>query len=239
MTKKPTQFDFWFAVNNTEILVPPKRHLETFGNTIINYYLVSELMDSIGKVRVREGRMQALRPQIITPASYSSMMLEGFGEQAQQYLEWLKEHEDTVRILRYGYTLKQEAFSEQVLSDTLEAVLERVKADVTAKKDPFAAVVKGVDDPWDVCLVRLFWTVIQNSAQANIREMHERRMFEMQDGIPAGLREEIEKGFQAAAKDASLIKALGKLLQDHGLFERYQDRFFNLEIGRASCRERV
>mgnify|MGYP003586009002 FL=1 len=233
MTKRPTQFDFWFAVNNTEIVVPPKRHLETFGNTMINYYLVSELMDSIGKVRVREGRMQALRPQIITPASYSSLMLEGFGEQAQQYLEWLKEHEDTVRILRYGYTLKQEAFSEQVLTDTLDAVLERVKADVAGKKDPFAAVVKGVDDPWDVCLVRLFWTVIQNSAQANIREMHERHLFEMQDGIPAGLRDEIEKAFAAAAKDPSLIKALGKLLQDHGLFERYQDRFFNLVQGKG------
>ena len=233
MSKKPTQFDFWFAVNNTEIVVPPKRHLETFGNTIINYHLVSELMDSIGKVRVREGRMQALRPQIITPSSYSTMMLEGFGEQAQQYLEWLKEHEDTVRILRYGYTLKQEAFSEQVLSDSAEAVLARVKEDVAAKKDPFAAVVKGVDDPWDVCLVRLFWTVIQNSAQANIRELHERRMFEMQDGIPTGLREEIEKGFQAAAKDVGLIKPLGKLLQDNGLFEHYQDRFFNLIRGRG------
>jgi len=233
MSKKPTQFDFWFAVNNTEIVVPPKRHLETFGNTIINYHMVSELMDSVGKVRVREGRMQALRPQIITPSSYSTMMLEGFGEQAQQYLEWLKEHEDTVRILRYGYTLKQEAFSEQVLTDTSEAVLERVKADVAGKKDPFAAVIKGVDDPWDVCLVRLFWAVIQNSAQANIRELHERRMFEIQDGIPVGLREEIEKGFHAAAKDAKLVKALGKLLQDNGLFEQYQDRFFNLVQGRG------
>jgi len=233
MSKRPTQFDFWFAVNNTEIVVPPKRHLETFGNTIINYHLVSELMDSVGKVRVREGRMQALRPQIITPSSYSTLMLEGFGEQAQQYLEWLKEHEDTVRILRYGYTLKQEAFSEQVISDTAETVLERVKADVANKKDPFAAVIKGVDDPWDVCLVRLFWTVIQNSAQTNIRELHERRMFEMQDGLPAGLREEIEKGFQAAAKDASLIKPLGKMLQDHGLFDRYQDRFFNLVQGKG------
>ena len=213
------------AVNNTEIVVPPKRPLETFGNTIINYHLVSELMDSVGKVRVREGRMQALRPQIITPSSYSNTLLEGFGEQAKQYLEWLKEHEDSVRILRYGYTLKQEAFSEQVLTDTFDAVLERVKKGVADKKDPFAAVVKGVDDPWDVCLVRLFWTVIQNSAQANIRELNERRMFEIQDGIPAGLREEIEKGFQAAAKDAKLIKPLGKLLQDHGLFERYQDRF--------------
>lgn len=233
MSKRPTQFDFWFAVNNTEIVVPPKRHLETFGNTIINYYLVSELMDSVGKVRVREGRMQALRPQIITPSSYSTTLLEGFGEQAQKYLEWLKEHEDSVRILRYGYTLKQEAFSEQVLTDTPEAVLERVKADIAGKQDPFAAVVKGVDDPWDVCLVRLFWTVIQNSAQANIRELHERRMFEMQDGVPAGLREEIEKGFLAAAKDASLIKALGRLLQENGLFEHYQDRFFSLVQGRG------
>ena len=233
MSKKPTQFDFWFAVNNTEIVVPPKRPLETFGNTIINYHLVSELMDSIGKVRVREGRMQALRPQIITPSSYSNTLTEGFGEQAKQYLEWLKEHEDTVRILRYGYTLKQEAFSEQVLTENPEAVLERVKADVASKKDPFAAVIKGVDDPWDVCLVRLFWTVIQNSAQSNIRELHERRMFEIQDGIPVGLREEIEKGFQAAAKDAKLIKSLGKLLQDHGLFEHYQDRFFSLVQGRG------
>jgi len=190
------------------------------------------LMDSVGKVRVREGRMQALRPQIITPSSYSTMMLEGFGEQAQQYLEWLKEHEDTVRILRYGYTLKQEAFSEQVLSDSAETILARVKEDVAVKKDPFSAVIKGVDEPWDVCLVRLFWAVIQNSAHANIRELHERRMFEMQDGVPAGLREEIEKGFQAAAKDAGLIKPLGKLLQDNGLFEQYQDRFFNLIRGR-------
>jgi hypothetical protein len=233
MSKQPTQFDFWFAVNNTEIVVPPKRHLETFGNTIINYHMVSELMDAVGKVRVREGRMQALRPQIITPSSYSTTILEGFGEQAKQYLEWLKEHEDSVRILRYGYTLKQEAFSEQVLTDSMDAVLERVKAEVAAKKDPFSAVIKGVDDPWDVCLVRLFWTVIQNSAHANIRELNERRMFEMQDGLPAALREEIEKGFQAAAKDASLIKPLGKLLQDNGLFERYQDRFFNLVQGRG------
>ena len=233
MSSKPTQFDFWFAVNNTEIVMHPKRHIETFGNTIINYYLVSELMDAVGKVRVREGRMQALRPQIITPSSYANTVLEGFGEQAQKYFEWLKEHEDTVRILRYGYTLKQEAFSEQVISDTPEIVLERIKQDLLARKDPFAAIIKGVDDPWDVCLVKLFWAIIQNSAQANIRELHERHMFEMQDNMPAGIREEVEKGFQAAAKDASLIKALGRFLQENGLFERYQDRFFKLVQGRG------
>jgi hypothetical protein len=228
MSKKTTPFDFWYAVNNTEILVLPKRHLETFGNTLINYTLVSELMDSVGQVRVREGRMQAMRPQIITPAAYSNMVLEGFGEQAERYLEWLREHEDQVRVLRYGYTLKQEAFSEQVLTDSLESVLGRVKEAAAGRRDPFCAVIKGVDTPWDVCLIRLFWQTVQNSAQANIREMSERHLFEMRDGIPMAVREEIDAAFAVAEKDATRVKPLGKLLQDKGVFEHYQDRFFSL-----------
>ena len=43
------QFDFWYAVNNTELLSTPTSRLETFGDTIVNYYLVSELMDNIDK----------------------------------------------------------------------------------------------------------------------------------------------------------------------------------------------
>ena len=50
--------------------------------------------------------------------------MEGFGEAAKQYLDFLKQHEDSIRILQYGYCLKQEAFSEQVVTDTVEAVLE-------------------------------------------------------------------------------------------------------------------
>ena len=224
----PSQFDFKYAVEHTEIVLMPERHIETFGNTIIQYTLVSELMDSVGQVRVREGRMQAMRPQIVTPSAYSSMILEGFGEQAQKYADWLREHEDAVRILQYGYTLKQEAFSEEVLTDSVDAVLDRVKTEITGKRDPFKAIVKGVDDPWDVCLVKLFWTIIQSSAQENIRELNERKMFEIRDGLPAGVREEIERAFQAAARDRSLVKSLGALLQRHGVFEQFQDRFFAL-----------
>jgi len=231
MDNRKKQFDFWYAVNNTEIVVPSRRHLETFGNTIINYFLVSELMDDPQKVRVRAGRMQAHRPQIIMPSAYSPLEMDGFGEEARRYLEWLRENEDNVRVLRYGYTLKQESFSEQVVSDNLMAVLERVKAEAAGKNDPFAAIIKGVDDPWDVCLVRLFWQTIQQSAPFNLRELHERHMFEMQDGIPVGVREEIEKGFIAAARDSRLIRSLGQLLQEHGVFEQYQDRFFKLVKG--------
>ena len=39
--EKRDPFDFWFAVNNTEIRLLPKRHLETFGSTVLNYHLVA------------------------------------------------------------------------------------------------------------------------------------------------------------------------------------------------------
>lgn len=224
----PTQFDFQYAVRNTEIILAPKKHIETFGNTIVNYTHVAELMDSVGQVRVREGRLQASRPQIITPSAYANLHTEGFGEEAEKYLSWLREHEDDIRILQYGYSLKQEAFSEEVITDSLDNVLGRVKKSVTAKKDPFSAIVKGVDSPWDVCLVRLFWVITRSSVADNVRELNERHMFEQEAGIPYAVREEIEKGFAAAARDPSLVKPLGALLQKHGVFDHYQDRFFAL-----------
>ncbi len=221
-------FDFNYAVANTKVLLRPTRHIETFGNTLIHYAHVAETMDSVGQVRIREGRMQASRPQIITPAAYSSLILEGFGEEAERYLSWLKEHEDDIHILQYGYSLKQEAFSEEVVTGSVETVLDRVVTDVKARKDPFSAVLKGVDSPWDVCLVRLFWVITRSSVADNVRELAERHLFEREEGIPTEIREEIERAFAAAKKDPSLVRDLGALLQKHKLFDHYQDRFFAL-----------
>lgn len=225
--------DFLYAVANTELLLVPKKHLETFDNTLIHYHHVSESMDRVGEIKVRTGRMQINRPQIVTPGAYSKLLLEGFGEEAQKYAQWLQEHDSEMHILRYGYALKQEAFSEETVTDSFDTVLDRVKTDVEKGDDPFAAVVKGVDDPWDVCLMRLFVTVVENSARSNFAEMAKRRMFEMEDGIPRPVKDEIERAFQAAARDPSLIKSLGALLQRHNLFSRYEERFFALVRGRA------
>ena len=231
MEKKPTAIDFWYAVNNTRIVVPPRRHLETFGNTSIDYHLVSEPMDEVGKVRVREGRMIALKPQIILPSGGElELNLEGFGEQARKYLEWLRDHEDDVRILRYGYTIRNQAYSEHLLTETPDAIIDRIRRETFS--DPFSAIIQGVDEPWDVSLICLFWAVTRQSVPENVRELNERHYFEMQDGIPLGLRDEIEKGFLAAATDRSLIRSLGKMLQDNGVFDQYQDRFFALVKGR-------
>ena len=227
---EPNSLDFRYAVANTEILVPPTGMLETFGNTLVNYIVVSELMDSVGKCHVRSGRMKLLKPQIITPSAYSEMLLEGFGEEARKYVRWLAEHEDDIHILRYGYTLRRESFSEELVTRPIDAVLADVSKDVAARKDPYLALVRGVDEPWDVSLVRLFWEVVNRSAKKNIREMAEKHLFDQ--GAAAALapdaRQEIEEAFAAAAKDRSLVKRLGALLQRHGVFAAYEERFFAL-----------
>lgn len=224
--KQPVTFDFWYAVNNTEVVKMPARHLETFGSTILNYHMVCELMDTVTQVRVRTGRMHANRPEIITPEAYSQTLLEGFGEEASHYVDWLKHHERQVRILQYGYKLRQESFSEHVVTENLKSVVERIKDEVSAN-DPMSAVLVGVDKPWDVCLIKLFWEVIQSSAKPNIMEMEKHSLFEYSRLSP-GVRQDIESAFIAAGRNPSVIKDLAALLDKHGAFEEYQDRFFAL-----------
>ena len=155
------------------VLVSPSHRLETFGNTLVNYHFISELADRPGKIRIREGRLEAHRPLVITP-NFSGIETEGVGDEARAYLEWLRETEKNLRILRYGFHFKSDNFSEQIVTDSLAAVTDRVKAEVLAKHDDFSAVIQGVDDPWDIALVELWRREVDRSAGENIRELREK-----------------------------------------------------------------
>ena len=172
MSSNP-DFDRWYAAKSARFLIEPSHSLETFGNTLVNYHLISEIADRPNKIRIREGRLEAHQPLVITP-NFSHIETEGFGDEARAYLEFLKENEKNLRILQYGYHLKSDNFSEQIVTDRLSAVTERVKAEVLASNDKFAAVVQSVDEPWDVALVELWLREVNRSARHNIRELDER-----------------------------------------------------------------
>ena len=172
MSSNP-DFDRWYAAKTARFLLEPSHRLETFGNTLVNYHLVSELADHPGKIRIREGRLEAHQPRIIAPHFVESD-LEGFGTEAQAYFEFLKETEKNLRILQYGYQLKSDNFSEQIVTDRLSVVTARVKDEVLASNDKFAAVVQCVDDPWDVALVELWLREVNRSAGGNIKELQQK-----------------------------------------------------------------
>ena len=170
MSSNP-DFDRWYAAKNARFLVEPTHRLETFGNTLVNYHLISELPDRPNKIRIREGRLEAHQPLVITP-HFSEVEMEGFGDEARAYMRFLKENESHLRILQYGYHLKSDNFSEQIVTDNLPAVVERVKAAVLESKDPFSAVIQTVDEPWDVALVELWLREVNRSAANNIKELN-------------------------------------------------------------------
>ncbi len=172
MSSNP-DFDRWYAARRVKILLSPTHQLETFGSTLVNYHLISELPDHPGKIRVREGRLEAHQPLVIAP-HFVDVTTEGFSDEAKAYLQYLKENEENLRILQYGYHLKSDNFSEQIVTDSLEAVSERVKEAVRSSNDKFAAVLQGEDEPWDVALVELWRREVARSAEKNIKELNEK-----------------------------------------------------------------
>jgi hypothetical protein len=217
------QFDFWYAVNNTELIATPTSRLETFGDTIVNYHLVCELMDRPDKICIREGHLKALKPALITPQSLGQMDLEDFGKDANQYADWLARHGGDLKILQYGFRIQKQEIKEYVVTDTIANVTERVKAEVDAKEDPLSAVLTGVDDPWEVCLLKLMVDLVQHSAKGNIQDIRQQA-----NAMQQSLTESIERGFLEASRDATKINALAERLKQNGLWENYEDRFFAL-----------
>jgi len=219
------QFDFWYALQHTTLLKGPQQQLETFGTTRVHYHLISELMDSVDQVRVREGVLNAARPQILTPDHMTSTDMEGFeDEESGHFLSWLRENQPNLRFLHYGFSLSKQEVKDTVLTNSIEQVEENVLAEVEQQNNSISAVLRGVEQPWEVCLMKLMMELVEKSAPAHMKEMQQRNL------IPNPNRAslEIEAEFEAAAKDRSRIPYLQKRLRELGVFEQFQDRFFQL-----------
>src|SRR5260370_16957603 len=109
--------DFDFAIENTHVIVAPERQIATFGSTSFDFYLISELMDRVDQVRIRNGKIHAERPQILAPEHYCRLLLEGFGEKAERYIEQLRDHTRNIPVLPYRFQFRKTDLSEQTLHE--------------------------------------------------------------------------------------------------------------------------
>jgi len=164
---------FQYAVENTHVIRAPEQRIQTFGSTSFRFFLVTELMDSAHQVRVRDGRLQADRPQIITPG-YMRQQLEGFGEKAGEFIDWLQQNSRDLAILKYGFQFKKTSISEETVHCPLIDVVGRLKEEVDRRGDPMSAIIQGVDEGWEVCLLKFASDLIQQSAPDNMDEWKRR-----------------------------------------------------------------
>jgi hypothetical protein len=160
--------DLQYALENTKVIISPERRIETFGATSFHFYLVTELMDRANEIRVRNGRIQADRPQILTAENIAKLTLEGFGDKARKFAEMLQSR--NASMLKYGFQIRKDDLSESLVHDSVEAVLERVTSQVPESLRSTSAVIHGVDEGWEVCLLKFTVEMIQQSAGRNIQD---------------------------------------------------------------------
>lgn len=163
-----------YAIENTQVIVAPQRRIATFGDTSFRFYLVSELMDSVNHVRVRDGRLHAERPQIITPGHIQKMLGEGFGERAEEFADWLRENAPQLAVLKYGFQFRKTDVSDELVNSPMEDVLNRLRGQVEASDDPLSAVIQGVDEGWEICLLKFAAEMIQESSGGNFGDFRKR-----------------------------------------------------------------
>jgi len=219
------------AVQHTEILRTPRRSLSTFGTTNVYYYLVteptySELEGSITETVVREGRVIAERPRIITP--YYLSRLEGFSTEARKYFEMLiGTHGANAPGLFYTY--RNESKGLNIVSDSLLSVVDKLNAEIDKRADPLVSIIKGEDEFWDVSLMKFIYEMTRSSLQENLMQLESRGLLDIDTGgVPADARARIESLFRQVTRGEVGPSELRDELERWGLFEEYQDRFLNI-----------
>ena len=156
-----------YALETTNILYEPDRRIETFGSTRFTFQLLSELMDSTGTVRIRTGEVEANRPQIVRPEPYEELEIEGFGEEGRRFFDWMHEQGHAMAFVKYGFQFRRGAVREELVHESMDEVRERVLAEAKRVGDPMNAVIEGVDDAWEVCVLRFAFDMVRQSCGIN------------------------------------------------------------------------
>jgi len=226
-----------YAISHTEVLRPPKQTLSTFGTTNIYYYLVTqpsykELVEGEEETVVREGRVRAEKPKVVTP--YYLTNVEGFSDHARRYLEMVaREYGSHAPGLFYGY--KNEPKELNIVTSDMESVVRKLGERIDKEGDQLATIIKGVDELWDVSLLKFIFDMTRYSVGSNISEMGRRGLLDIDfRGVPRDAREAIGRLFTYVERGELDPSALKLELDRWGLFGEYEDRFLRIfKKGRA------
>jgi hypothetical protein len=212
-----------FAIENTTVLRSPTQRLATFGTTNVYYYMITELMQEVNVVR--EGRVIAAKPRIVTPAYLIN--IEGFSSQAKKYIEMMAEQNPNDAGILYSY--KNEIGEMNIVSQPLSAILEKINQRIDDRSDPLSAIIKGVEELWDVSLMKFTFELTSSSVQHNFSELYGQGRFARGDrGVPKDALDNIEDLFELTKYDPSHAPELASELHRWNLWNTYQDRFLQL-----------
>ncbi len=153
--------------------------------------------------------------------------MENFCEDARKYFDEVLSKDVNARFVEYGLKFGKQEFKEELAHGNVREIAEQAAAEAQDELDKLSGVVIGFDNAWEISLMRFITELVQRSLPFNARDIAKRGLFSLDEGVPKAVIEEIEDDFNSCSTlDAA--KALGTKLREYGLFNRFEDRFFDL-----------
>lgn len=173
--------DIHYALEITKVLREPDRRIDTFGETRFEFQLISELMDDAGRVRIRTGEVEAMRPRILRPNAYNDVQLDGFDPSARekfdQLVEKFRDEGKDLAFLQYGFQFRRGHVHEEIIHDTIDSVRDRLLDEIRKSGNPSLAIIEGVDDAWEISILKFSFEMILRSHEINAFDFKRRGLF--------------------------------------------------------------
>ncbi len=81
------------------------------------------------------------------------LLLEGIGEQGRRFAEQLSAQGGRFAFLKYGFRVSKSDIRSYEVHEPLDSVAGKLKDELARKNEPLTALLTGVDDGWEVCLL--------------------------------------------------------------------------------------
>ena len=116
-----------------------------------------------------------------------------------------------------------------IVEGTAQAVAERISNQLGQDGNSLAAVIKGVDELWDVSLLKFIFEYTLASLAGNLGDLQSKRLLDPEPnlGVPRAAVQRIDALFREVEQGGDPAE-LKRELDRWELFDYYQDRFLSL-----------
>ena len=232
------------VLEETEILKSPDKLINTSRKTTLHYFVLAEpyyldvFSDEGPETKVRKGSITWEKPKLLTPEYILKM--QGFSEQSKNVLRKLAHRHPDLAGLLYKMKYTKDFEETETVPRDIDKTFRYLERELEDKKEQMTVILKGVDEYWDVSLMKFIQELIIKSAFSNqLSDLVDRGFVRMDEsgtpavtrnfeGLPLAAREEIEEMFARVKKGDLDPAKLKKELDRWGVYPSYEDRFLNL-----------
>lgn len=232
------------VLENTEILLEPDELISTEHDTTLHYYVLSkpyyldEFPEEGPETKVREGKITWEKPKLLTPDYMINM--SGFSGEAKKAMQMIANDNPDLAGLLYKMNYSKQSISTFTVNAEIKAAEAKIREEIEGEEQSLNVIIKGVDELWDVSLMKFIQSLMLKSAyKSQLPDYEEKGYLSTDDngysvvtrnlkGLPIAASEEIEKMFEMVKKGDEDPAKLKQELDRWGVFNAYQDRFFDL-----------